>query len=82
MLLALYSATNDDGNENRYLALSEQQKSQKDDSEWEGTRKGITVRRGELDAIISALQSADFDSKSDGTGLSDREYLELNNFIT
>lgn len=83
MLLALYSATNDDepDKSSRYIALSEQQKSE-EDSDWVSARKGITIRRGELDTIISALQSADFDAKSDGTGLSDREYLEINNFIT
>jgi hypothetical protein len=82
LLLALYSASDEGSNENRrYIALSEQQRSN-EESEWQSARKGITVRRGELEAIISALQSADFDAKPDGKGLSDREYAEATGYIT
>lgn len=73
LLLAVYSANDTDGSKNRYIALSEQQRTS-DEEPWASSRKGITVRRGELESIISALQSADFDAKSDGKNLSNKEY--------
>lgn len=82
LLLALYSAS-DEGSETnrRYIALSEQQRVN-ENSEWQSTRKGITVRRSEVSEIIAALQSADFDAKPDGRGLSDKEYAEISGIIT
>lgn len=83
LLLALYSASDDrgQGNERRYIALSEQVRSEPD-AEWQSARKGITVRRGEIRNIIAALQSADFDAKPDGKGMTDLEYLEATGYIT
>jgi hypothetical protein len=74
MLLALYSSG--ENGSGRYIALSEQIRPSKED-QFVSIKKGITIRRGEVAAIISALQSADFDAKSDGNGLSDREYSKL-----
>jgi hypothetical protein len=83
LLLALYSASDDgsQGNERRYIALSEQVRSGPD-TEWQSARKGIIVRRGEISNIIAALQSADFDAKPDGKGMTDLEYLEATGYIT
>lgn len=81
LLLALYSASDNSGKENRYIALSEQQRPDQE-AEWSSTRKGITVRRGELASIIAALQSADFDSKPDGKGMSEKEYADATGYIT
>lgn len=72
LLLALYSTESG----SRYIALSEQVKPDADSS-WISNRKGITIRRGEIASIISALQSADFDAKSDGNKLSPQEYSRL-----
>jgi hypothetical protein len=83
LLLALYSASDDSDNGNstgrRYIACSEQVRKGDD---WESARKGITIRKSELDSIIAALQSADFDAKPDGNGLSDTEYLDATGYIT
>jgi hypothetical protein len=76
LLLALYSAGDKEGKEIRYIALSEQVRTD-EDSPWLSNKKGITIRRGEIANIISALQSADFDAKSDGNGLSDTEYSKM-----
>lgn len=74
LLLALYSASDGDNESaKRYIALSEQQRSGPD-QEYQSTRRGITIRRGEVESIISALRSADFDAKPDGKGLSPQEY--------
>jgi hypothetical protein len=82
LLLALYSASDEGSQQDRrYIALSEMTRTDTN-SEWVSARKGITIRRGELDEIISALKSADFDSKPDGKGLSDREYIEATVYIT
>ena|ERR1043165_4391982 len=78
LLVALYEASDDDGSEpRRYIATSEQAR-KSEDNDWESSRKGITVRRGEIGQLISALQSADFDAKPDGKGLSCEDYLALN----
>lgn len=77
LLLGLYSASDgDDESARRYVACSEQVRSTKN-SDWTSSRKGITVRRGEISQLVAALQSADFDAKSDGKGLSDKEYADL-----
>lgn len=81
LLLALYSASDspspdEQQNSKRYIALSEQERSGPDEP-YKSTRKGITIRRGELETIISALQSADFDAKPDGKNLTHKEYAEL-----
>jgi hypothetical protein len=74
LLLALYSVSDgDDDLARRYVACSEQVRSTKD-SDWSSSRRGITVRRAEIGQLIAALQSADFDAKSDGKGLSDQDY--------
>ncbi len=77
LLLALYSVSDGPGEDpkSRYIALSEQNRSTKE-SEWSSSRKGITVRRGELSQLISALQSADFDAKPDGKNLTPQEYSD------
>ena len=69
LLLGLYST--DSGS--RYIALSEQVRPSTD-HDWVSNKRGITVRRGEIANIIAALQSADFDAKPDGNGLTDTEY--------
>ena len=76
LLLALYSV-NDGGTEEKakYIALSEQTRPSKE-AEWISSRKGITVRRGEINQLISALQSADFDAKPDGKNLTPQEYSD------
>lgn len=76
LFLALYCAS--DGAEDtgrKYIALSEQTRADKE-SEWVGTRKGITVRKSEVNGLIAALQSADFDAKPDNKHLSHKEYAE------
>lgn len=73
LLLAVYSANDTNGQKNRYLACSEQQRSSAEEP-WASSRKGITIRRSEVDEIISALQSADFDAKSDNKNLSNFDY--------
>jgi hypothetical protein len=77
LLLALYSVSDspDAEGRSRYIALSEQTRSSKE-AEWTSARKGITVRRGELSSLISALQSADFDAGPDNKGLSPQAYAE------
>lgn len=80
LLLALYCARDDGLSEEddpgkRYIALSEQTRPSKD-ADWVSTRKGITVRRGELSQLIFALQSADFDSRPDGKNLTPQEYAD------
>jgi hypothetical protein len=69
LLLALYSASEN----SRYIALSEQQRSSTED-DFVSMKKGITIRKSEVANIISALQSADFDAKPDGNGLTPQEY--------
>lgn len=69
LLLALYST--DSGH--RYVALSEQSLQE---DQWVSNKRGITIRRGELESIISALRSADFDAKPDNKNLSDYEYAQ------
>jgi hypothetical protein len=81
LLLALYCARDDNSaagedSGRKYIALSEQTRPSKE-AEWIPSRKGITVRRGEIEQLISALKSADFDAKPDGKGLSDQEYAKL-----
>lgn len=77
LLLALYSVSDDPGSDgrSRYIALSEQTRTDQN-AEWVSSRKGITVRRGELSQLISALQSADFDAKPDGKNLTPQEYAD------
>ena len=70
LLLALYEASSGGV---RYLALSEQEAQ---NEEWVSRKRGITVRRGELKSIISALQSADFDALPDTSNLSNDEYAQ------
>lgn len=70
LLLALYEAPNN----GRYMALSEQNLV---NDQWVSAKKGITVRRLEKEAIITALQSADFDAKPDNKNLSNVEYAKL-----
>jgi len=73
ILLAVYEVTGDGKAPSRYLAASEQ-KRLNEDSPWVSAQKGITIRRGELENVIAALQSADFDAKPDGKNLSCQEY--------
>lgn len=73
LLLALYSTETAESGI-RYIALSEQNKS---GEEWVSARKGITIRRLEREAVITALQSADFDAKPDNKNLSNAEYAKL-----
>jgi hypothetical protein len=68
LLIALYST---DSN-HRYVATSEQVLGS--EGEWLSNKKGMTIRRGELDAVIKALQSADFDAAPDTSNLSCQEY--------
>lgn len=77
LMVGLYSASDDPATDSgkRYLACSEQEKSA--DGQWISRRRGITIRRGEAQAVIAALQSADFNAGPDTKGLSDREYAEL-----
>lgn len=80
LLLALYSASDSSDvsggdSAKRYLACSEQERTD-DGSPWRSSRKGITIRRAEINTIISALQSADFDAKSDNKGMSHAEYAK------
>lgn len=76
LLLALYEASDGEGEGpgRRYAALSEQARANIDTDEWVSTRKGITIRRGEMQDVIRALQSADFDAAPDTKSLSAQEY--------
>lgn len=75
LLLAVYSANDGAGGKNRYIACSEQHKDV--EGAWVSSRKGITIRRGELQQIVTALQSADFDAKPDTKNLSNKLYAEM-----
>lgn len=70
LLIAVYST--DTGH--KYLATSEQVKSAEGD--WLSNKRGMTIRRGELEAVIKALQSADFDTAPDTSGLTCQEYSQ------
>lgn len=75
LMLGLYQASGD-GQPVRYLALSEQSRAD-ENSEWISNKRGITVRRGEVDSVIAALKSADFDASPDGRKLSNEEYSKI-----
>lgn len=74
LLLALYEASDggDDTVKRRYTALSEQKIDET--GAFVSTRRGITIRRTEIQDVIRALQSADFDAAPDTSGLSAQEY--------
>jgi hypothetical protein len=72
LMLGLYQVEDSDRS-SRYLALSEQSR-QDDSSEWVSSKRGITVRKGEVAAVIAALQSADFDANPDNKNLSNQAY--------
>ena len=69
LLLALYET--DTGH--RYIALSEQRRDT-NEADWVSARKGVTLRRAELQPAVAALSSADFDSKEDTSSLSHQAY--------
>lgn len=73
LLLALYEASDGDGPGRRYLACSEQVRPDQD-SDFTSSRKGITIRSFEVNDVIRALQSADFDAAPDTKSLSAQEY--------
>ncbi len=72
LLLALYQASDTDRT-SKYLALSEQSRFDLD-ADWVSNKRGITIRKREVDTIVSALKSADFDAKPDNKNLSNTEY--------
>ena len=73
ILIGLYEVNKPGETPSRYLALSEQSRSDAD-SPWRSKMKGITVRKGEVAAVIAALQSADFNAVSDNKHLSNEDY--------
>lgn len=76
LYLALYE-TSDGGA--RYIALSEQGRVDTD-SEWQSNKRGITIRRKELAAIMQALSAADaiWESNEDPSKMTEDQYLVAN----
>ncbi len=73
LLVALYESA-DGERTNRYIATSEQKLTTND--QWVGVMKGITIRKSEVNEVIKALQSADFDSAPDTSGLDNKSYAD------
>lgn len=71
LLVALYESKEGERT-NRYIATSEQKLTTND--QWVGVMKGITIRKAEVNEVIKALQSADFDASPDTSNLSCQEY--------